>query len=406
MSNVNPTRDITLKHVALFTAVALATIGVVLLLWQFSSLVALVLVSLAVAAMTRAPVDWLVRRRVPQGIALLIIYVIGICVLLAIAWFVLPRLIVEVQTLFQNLSTVYTDFQARWMTGSRIQQGVMRRLPSAAQLNELLLGGSAGMTALALSATLSTFDFVAQSLLVVFISLYWSSDKQRFERLFLSFISATHRARARTAWREIDRGLGAYLRSETVQCLLAGMLLTVGFVLLGMPYPFICAVFAALAWLLPLVGGLVAVIPIFLIGMLTSPTVAFFAVLYTFVVFAFLEFIVERKLYPRERYGSVMVLLITIIMVEALGISGLLIAPPLAAAIQIALTEWLRPTPIVAEVALPDVSLASLKSRLHDAQMQLSQLDQSSPRTQNLMARLSALIAKAEDGNFLTLGSK
>ena len=213
----------------------------------------------------------------------------------------------------------------------------------------------------------------------------------------LSLLSPTHRTRARNTWREVERGLGAYLRSEMAQCLLAGALLSLGFWLLDMRYPFTRALLASLAWLLPLVGGLVAVVPVLLIGLVINPTLAVIATLYMFAVFAFLEFVVERKLYPRERYGSVLVLLITIIMVEALGITGLLIAPPLAAATQIALTEWLRHAPVVAEVAVPDASLASLKTRLAEVQTQLSQLEQPPLRAQNLMARLSELVAQAED---------
>jgi putative permease len=129
---------------------------------------------------------------------------------------------------------------------------------------------------------------------------------------------------------------------------------------------------------------------------LTNPTLAAIATLYTFAVFALLEFGVERKLYPRERYGSVLVLLITLVMVEALGMIGLLIAPPIAAAIQIALTEWLRPAPVVTEATSQDVSIAALKTRLAEAQTKLNQLEQPSPRTQNLMTRLNELIEKAE----------
>jgi putative permease len=400
MNNVTETshanQEVSFQHIAFLTAVVLMTLGVVLLMWQFSGILALLLVSLAVAAMTRAPADWLTRHRVPRSIALLLVYVSGVLIVLGIAWFVLPHLVAELQTLAQDLSTGYLDFQARWMAGTRIQQGLMHRLPSPSQLNEVLFGSMAGLTQLALGATLNVFDVVAQSLLVIVISLYWSADRQRFERLMLSLLSPTQRARARNAWREIERGLGAYLRSEIAQCLLAGALLSAGFWALGLRYPFTCAVFAALAWLLPLVGGVVAIIPVLLIGVLTNSTLAVIATLYTFAVFALLEFGVERKLYPRERYGSVLVLLITLVMVEALGVIGLLIAPPMAAAIQIALTEWLRPAPIVTEAASQDVSMPALKTRLAEAQTQLTQLEQPSPRTQNLMTRLNELIEKAE----------
>jgi hypothetical protein len=97
-------------------------------------------------------------------------------------------------------------------------------------------------------------------------------------------------------------------------------------------------------WLLPLVGGLLAVLATLALTAFGGPLVAVGAVLCTSAVLALMEFVVERRLYPRERYGSVLVILINIVMVEAIGLPGLLVAPPLAAAIQIALSQWLRPT--------------------------------------------------------------
>ena len=384
-----------LKTIALFTAVALATVGVVLLAWQFSSVLALVGVSLAVAAMVRVPADLLVKRRVPQGLALALVYSIGFLVIIGVAWFVLPRLAAELQALAQDTNAGYTHFQTRWMAGNSIQQSVARRLPSSDELSSLLMSGAGGLTQLALGATLNVFDVITQSLLVIVISLYWSADKLRIERLMLSLIASEQRTRARTSWREIESGLGAYLRSEVAQSLLAGALLTVCFLLLGVRYPITQALLASLAWLLPLVGSVLAVIPVLLIGLFISPLTAVLATLVTLTVFAFLEFVVERKLYPRERYGSVLVLLITLIMVEALGVAGLLVAPPLAAAMQIALTEWLRPVPVVVE-AQPDVSLEGLRVRLAEVQARLDQVEVPSPRTQNLLARLTQLVAKVE----------
>ncbi len=389
-----------LKRVALFTAIALGTAGAVLLAWQFGGILALLGVSLAVAAMVRAPVEWLVRRRVPQGLALLLVYVLGLVVAVGVAWFVLPNLVSELQSVVQDMGTGYARFQTGWAQGTRLQQSLAQRLPQPNELNELIgaLSGSTGLAQLALGATLNVFDVVAQSLLVIVISLYWSADRLRFERLLFSLLAPAQRARARNAWREVETGLGAYLRSEVAQCLLAFALLSLGFWALGLRYPITRALVAALAWLFPLVGGALAFIPVLLIGLFINPTLAVVAALYTFAVFAFLEFIVERKLYPRERYGSVLVLLITLIMVEALGIVGLLIAPPLAAAMQIALTEWLRPVPVVA-AQQAGASLSSLKVRLAEAQATLDQLEAPSPSTKNMLERLSNLMAKAESND-------
>ena len=394
-------KTLDLKRIALLTAVVLLTLGMLGLAWRFANVIALVAVSLAVAAMARAPIEWLTGRRVPKSLAMSFTYAIGILLLSAIVWYVTPRMAVEFQSLLQNISLSYASFESAWRIGSPLQQSVLQRLPNAEQLNELLLSSDAGFVQAAMSATMNLVDIITQSLLVIVISLYWSADSLRFERLMLSMIPAAHRGRVRLTWREMEKGIGAYLRSEIAQCLLAGVVLAIGFSVMGVRYPLTRALFAAVAWLLPLVGGAVAVIPVLLFGLFINPALAVAATLFMFAVFAFMEFVVERRLYPRERYGSVLVLLVTVIMVEALGIAGLLIAPPFAAALQIALTEWLRPASAAGQTAVAAPNLADMKAKLAAAQLRLDQMEEPPPRTKNLLDRIGGLIASVEESGQL-----
>ncbi len=390
-----------LNRIALITAVALLTLGMLGLAWRFANVIALAVASLAVAAMTRAPIEWLTSRRVPKSVAMLFTYAVGILVLGVIIWYVTPRLVIEIQSLTRNISLLYAGFESAWRIGSPLQQSVIQRLPNAQQLNELLLSGDTGVVQAAMSATMNLVDVITQSLLVIVISLYWSSDSLHFERLMLSLIPAAHRGRVRLTWREMETGIGAYLRSEAVQCILAGVVLAIGFSAMGVRYPLTRALFAAVAWLLPLVGGAVAVIPVLLFGLFINPVLAVAATLFMFAVFAFLEFVVERRLYPRERYGSVLVLLVTIILVEAFGIAGLLIAPPFAAAFQIALTEWLRPAPSAPQTAAAGWNLADMKAQLAEVQLRLDKMEEPPPRTKNLLDRMRGLITSVDESGHL-----
>ena len=62
-----------------------------------------------------------------------------------------------------------------------------------------------------------------------------------FERLWLSLLPSGQRKQARGILRTIEQDLGAYIRSEVIQSLLAGLLLSLGYWLLGSPYPTLLA---------------------------------------------------------------------------------------------------------------------------------------------------------------------
>ena len=59
------------------------------------------------------------------------------------------------------------------------------------------------------------------------------------------------------------------------------------------------------------------------------------AALYTLLVLMLLEWLVEPRLFRRKRYNPILLVLVAVGMVDWLGFLGLLIAPPVAATVQI-----------------------------------------------------------------------
>ncbi len=65
--------------------------------------------------------------------------------------------------------------------------------------------------------------------------------------------------------------MGASVRSELIQSGQALILLTLGYSLLGLKYPWGLAVIGAIGWLIRWAGELLAVIPLLLVGLMMTP---------------------------------------------------------------------------------------------------------------------------------------
>ncbi len=129
---------------------------------------------------------------------------------------------------------------------------------------------------------------LTNAVLALILSIYWTADRLRFERLALSSVPAHRRSDARDLARA-RRWVG-YLRSELLQGVLLGVLLWPIFRLLGLNWPVFWALAWALSWLVPLVGGFIVIVPLWMVvwaqsGVLTA-TLAVAAVL---IVMALLE---------------------------------------------------------------------------------------------------------------------
>ena len=386
-----------MKRVAWFSVVVFGTLMAVGMLWLFRDVVALFVVSLMVAAMVRPPVDILTGWRMPRPLAMLLIYLIGIGVGVVVILLVSPFLIQDLPRIVQDMGMAYDEMRASLILGNPFLRAFAVRLPASQQLGVMAVPADPGQVVAdtAIDATLGVVGLLSQSILVLFLSIYWASDQIRFERLWLSLLPAEERARARSIWRAVEAGIGAYLRSEVAQSLLAGIVLAAGFSLIGLSYPVTIAVFVALAWLVPIVGWLIAAVPVLVIGLMSGPLVALLATGLTLGVLLAMELVVQPRLFPTERFGSILVLLIIIAMASVFGLAGLLIAPLLAAAIQITVLELVRP-PAVAPRVAAGRRLESIRQRVTEARELLTQAEAPSPQAVNMLDRLSQLVAEAE----------
>ena len=197
-----------------------------------------------------------------------------------------------------------------------------------------------------------------------------------------------------------SRPRAPYLQREAVQSLAAGLMLGAGFWMFGQPYPVLSAAIGALAWLIPWVGAPLAMVCVtaiwlptfFLVGGDFVPLSLLAAAIYTLLVLLFLEWLVEPRFFRRKRYNPILLVVVAVGMVDWLGLLGLLIAPPVAATIQIVGGQFLagRTAPPGHKASPQDLAqrVATLRARLADA-------EDVPQETKAAVARLEALVEQA-----------
>lgn len=386
-----------MKRLAKVTATILLTIGLVVLLWMFSSAVLLFLLSLVIAAVVRPFAVRLMERGFGSAAAYGLVYVLIFLLLGSLITVTVNGLLVELQRAGDQLLQAYTSITVRWPTGEAWQQRIAAELPKRQQLIDTLAGEQGStITKGAVGFGSSIFDLLAQLVVVLSLSIYWATDQDHFERLWLSLVSAKHRSRARTIWRSVEVEVGAYVRSEVIQGLLAAILLGLTFYELGLPYPILLALWAGLVWLIPWVGVVLAVIPATLVGLLVGPPYAAMAAAVTIAIFAALEVWVEPRLYGRARVSPVLVVITLMVLAQYAGILGMLLAPPLAATLQILGRELWFTSPSKTPAPNLTAQLIDLRTRL--AAIRLENLNGElaiNAQTRSLVQQVEALIDQA-----------
>jgi predicted PurR-regulated permease PerM len=381
-----------MKRLAWFTMVIFATFTLVLLFWEFRVAVMLFVLSLIVAATVRPLVDRFAARGLPRGLALLLTYTVCIGGVIVLVLILSGPLLTDLQQFTKNMAGSYEQVRTQWPNGSPFQQTMARQLPSTNDLYQIFTGS---LPQTVLGITLGSFDLLGQLMIVLVLSVYWSADQEHFKRLWLSLLPFERRARARLIWQTLESGLGAYLRSQLIQTVLAVILLGIGYQVLGLQYPVALALIGAIGWLIPWVGVLLAVIPAVWVGLSSSLALGLMAAAFTIGVLCFLEFVVEPRLFNRRRFSSLLVVIVVLVLVDEYGLIGILLAPPLAAAIQILAGQLMRSTTTAKTTLAQPIS--AMQAHLESVQSLLAaQTVPPGPELGNLVDRLTQLIARAD----------
>lgn len=387
-----------MRRIAWYTLVVLSTLTVLVILWQFNFVLVMLLLSIATSAAFRPVVDYFIGRGFSKSLSLAATYLIFVLSVVVLLFAASGALLGDLQHFADDFVTSYERIKAQWpLSGTLFQRTMAEGLPAVEDFMAAL-SGEQGLTILQglLGGAMNFFGFLGQLAVILILSAYWSTDRLHFERLWLSLVPGERRSQARELWRSVEAGVGAYIRSEAIQSVIAGLLLWLGYRAMGLNYPALLAVLGALAWLIPWLGAVLAILPPLLVGWGTSLTFGVFAAAYTLVVLMFLEFFVEPRFFTRKGYSSLLTVVVIIPMGMAFGLIGVILAPPLAAALQIFFRQYLE-LPQHTVQAEPSPVYAGIKERLAALDEALAgEPEEASPELKSLRTRLQGLVNKTE----------
>ena len=317
-------------------AIALVLVGLWFLI-QLWPLLLILTTSFIFMAALLPYVEWMVRRGINRVAAVVIILVVILAVLGSMIAIVAPAVVDEFRDLRANLPDYARDVETfasdlgfnteRWDLPERAAEIDWNRIISGSQVvdygQRVLFGILTGLT-------------------VAVITAYLLVETHRLRAFLFRFIPPEREADAQHFLRALERVVGGYVRGQLITSLIIGVYTTVVMLLVGVPNAIAFGVLAAFADIIPLVGGIIAVVPASIAAFQESPTQALI-VLVALLVYQQFE---DRLLVPRV-YGqtlnlpALVVLLAVLAGAELMGVVGVLLALPAAAAGRVVLDYYL-----------------------------------------------------------------
>jgi predicted PurR-regulated permease PerM len=384
-----------MKDIAWKAFLIMITLALLILAWQFRAVAIIFLAALAVTAATRPLVESFDLGKISRGLALLLVFIALLALILVIFTAISDALSEDLSMLSNQLTMTYERIYNRWPDGGTVQRTIAEMLPPPEDFFNVFTGEPfIGLLLVGLTANL--ISFITEFAFVIILSIYWSIDRNRFERLWLSLLPVETRTWARNTYREIENEIGVYIRSMFVRAILSGVFLGLGLSLMGVNYAALLGIFGALFSLIPWLGIILVIIPVVAAALTTSVQLAVLAAAYTFIILILLEIVIVPKIVSRGRYSSLLMILIAIMLFEGAGLLALVLAPPLSAAIQL-IVRRARDVPPT-QLSMRSVRrIAELRQRVDKVQQMMAETEvEISPQAENMLQRLDKLVDEAD----------
>ncbi len=297
------------------------------------------------------PVAWLAKRRVPVSVAAIIVYaVLAVVVLGAGAWLA-PAVADQAQALARDFPHVVASAQQQMADPAhapllaRLPAGVRDTLASNAAKAGALAGTLAGgFGANAVHILSGTTTAVIDVFLVLGLTLLVLGDLPILRAFGLRLVPYRHREVTLGFARDVDGVIGGFVRGQVLLALAVGIAGTIVLLAVGVPYAILLGLFAGIVSIVPLVGPIVAAVPVLIIAFFTVGLVKLIVVGVLYVIILAVQQNVLTPLVVSKSVGvtPLVVFLALLFGSEAFGILGALLAIPVAGILRVA-TERLFP---------------------------------------------------------------
>ena len=318
----------------------------------FGDLLAPILAGVIIAYLLEAVVALLSRSlKINRTLAVYLVFFSFIALVVLLILFLLPVLLKQAGQFLQSipelikslrhnllqLSVTYPQVISQAQIENAINAISNIRFDKVASIGQSLIKFS-------LASLPSVFAWLVYLFIVPLLAFFFLKDKSQIGHWFVNMLPK-ERGALEEVWADMRPQLGNYVKGKTVECVIVSIATYVGFIIFGLNYALLMAIFVGLSVLIPYIGMVIVTIPVMLIGLSQFGfTSEFF---YMFLVYLIIQALDGNLLVPilyseALSLHPVAVIAAVLIFGGIWGFWGLFFAIPLAALINSGVKMWVR----------------------------------------------------------------
>ncbi|CAM3047097.1 AI-2E family transporter [Filibacter tadaridae] len=347
----------------LFVLISVLLIGLIIFIFNqvsfifypitvfFSTVVLPIILATIAFYLLRPILRLLERMHIPRIWGILIIFIGAIGLITLIVVLVLPFLKVQIHNLIEDFPTYFrqllVNIDSFFRTSifasyyEELDVNAMSLIDTAPEnvgkfFTDTVGGIASGITSFVSALT----GFILAIVTVPFILFYLLKDGEKLPKLIIKALPPRMRDDAEVILHDADHQISSYIQGQILVAICIGIMVSIGFLIIGMDYALLLGVLAMFTSVVPYLGPLIAIIPAAIIAVVTSP----FMLIKLAAVWTIVQLIDGKFISPQIMGKSLRIHPITIIFVlltagSLFGVPGVVLGIPGYALLKVIVTH-------------------------------------------------------------------
>ncbi|EAC7499576.1 AI-2E family transporter, partial [Listeria monocytogenes] len=292
-------------------------------------------------------IDWLEKHKWKRGWAIALLYLVIIGLLILLFSFVIPAVKDQIVSLFKSFPGYWDQITQKFDEFSRSSLFDQIKDKLNTNMSDIMKTLSTKGTSVINSAISSIGSIVGTVTEVVLaivttplVLFYLLKDGKKLPDFLLKMLPVNGRAHTRQVLGEANHQISSYIRGQIIVSLCIGILLFIGYLIIGLPYALTLAIIAACTSIVPYLGPAIAITPAIIIAIVTSP----WLLIKLIIVWCVVQLLEGKFISPQVMGKTLKVHPITILFVilvagNLFGVLGVIFAVPGYAVLKVIVTH-------------------------------------------------------------------
>lgn len=320
------------------------------LLTSLTGLLVSVLMAVLLGTILEGPVQRMESRSIPRAAAIAICYAGVLVTIVAMVFIILPVVQDQASEFRETFPEQMHELRDDWAVSSNpllrgtgvdlLNTGIDFIESPDENTNVNVSGDTAAAAIPIVGSVIGAFASLITTLVITF---YYLLEKKLVRRVVLDQLSPDNQPRVSALWTNVEDKVGGWLRGQLLLCLIIGALATVSYGIIGLEFWPLLGLWAGITEIIPIVGPWLGGIPAVVVALTMGPEKA----LLVAVIILAMQSLENWFLVPRVMRGAVGLTPLTVFVAiiagtQLMGVIGAILAIPIAAGLQVVLSEYMN----------------------------------------------------------------